>query len=233
MFVGPLVPDGDFVFLQVADIGLAFEKPEKFVNDGAEMELLRRDTGESLAEIVAGLTPEDAESAGAGAITPFLAVLQNVGQKVEVGLHGEYLVEEREESSFESVICARAFAILFLLAVAALFLDVAGAGSHSLTAVPAAGFLSDLLAGKASCGISFFEAVAEFLTGEVAVHLPGALALDLELELRWRVLQENAGGGFIDFLATASGSADELFHEIFLEDPKRGHAALKSIFFIL
>ena len=37
VFVGPVVPDVDFVILQVFDIGVAFEKPEQLMNDGAQV----------------------------------------------------------------------------------------------------------------------------------------------------------------------------------------------------
>ena len=37
VFVGPFVPDPDFVFLEIADVGLSFEKPEELVNDRAKV----------------------------------------------------------------------------------------------------------------------------------------------------------------------------------------------------
>ena len=33
IFVGPLVPDGNLVFLEIGNVGVAFEKPEEFVDD--------------------------------------------------------------------------------------------------------------------------------------------------------------------------------------------------------
>jgi len=39
IFVGPLVPDADLVFLEVADVGVALKEPEELVDDGAEVEL--------------------------------------------------------------------------------------------------------------------------------------------------------------------------------------------------
>ena len=40
--VGPVVPDPDPVFLQVADIGVAGKKPQKFMDDRLHMQFFRR-----------------------------------------------------------------------------------------------------------------------------------------------------------------------------------------------
>ena len=45
IFVGPFVPDGDFIFPQVADVGAALEKPQELVDDRAEVEFLRGEEG--------------------------------------------------------------------------------------------------------------------------------------------------------------------------------------------
>ena len=43
IFVGPLVPDANLVFLKVGNVGFTFEKPQQLVNDGAEVELFGRE----------------------------------------------------------------------------------------------------------------------------------------------------------------------------------------------
>jgi hypothetical protein len=57
--IRPLVPDGNAIFLEVVDVGIPFEEPEQFVNDGAEVKLFGGEKGEALCEIKALLRPED------------------------------------------------------------------------------------------------------------------------------------------------------------------------------
>ena len=47
--IGPLVPDGNIIFPQVADVCLAFQEPEQLVDDGAEVEFFRGEERETLA----------------------------------------------------------------------------------------------------------------------------------------------------------------------------------------
>ena len=47
--IGPLVPDGDIIFPQVADVCFAFQEPEQLVNDGAEVEFFCGEEGKTLA----------------------------------------------------------------------------------------------------------------------------------------------------------------------------------------
>ncbi len=47
--ISPLVPDGDMIFPQVADVCFAFKEPEKLVNDGAEVEFFRGEEWKALA----------------------------------------------------------------------------------------------------------------------------------------------------------------------------------------
>ena len=88
VFVGPFVPDGDVVFFQVADVGVAFEKPKELVDDGAQVELFGGEQGEALGEVEAHLVPEYGTGAGAGAVGFVGAVAEDVLHEVEVGLHG-------------------------------------------------------------------------------------------------------------------------------------------------
>ena len=88
MFIGPIVPDADAVFLEVGDVGVAFEEPEEFVDDGAEVEFFGGEAGESVPEVEAGLAAEDREGAGAGAVGAFFAMLKDIPEEVEVLLHG-------------------------------------------------------------------------------------------------------------------------------------------------
>lgn len=59
IFICPFVPNGNAVFLEVSDIGIAFEEPKKFVNDRAEVEFFCGEEREGFAQRVAGLGTED------------------------------------------------------------------------------------------------------------------------------------------------------------------------------
>ena len=88
VFVGPFVPDGDVVFFQVADVGVAFEKPKELVDDGAQVELFGGEQGKALGEIETHLVAEYGTGASAGAVGFVGAVAEDVLHEVEIGLHG-------------------------------------------------------------------------------------------------------------------------------------------------
>jgi len=83
----PFVPDTDAVFLQVADVGVALQEPQQFVDDRLEVHLFGGDKGEALSQIKPHLVTEHTEGAGAGAI-PFLdAFAAHMGEQLKVLLH--------------------------------------------------------------------------------------------------------------------------------------------------
>ncbi len=88
VFVGPFVPDGYVIFFQVADVGVAFEKPKQLVDDGAQVELFGGEQGEALGEVETHLVAEHGTGAGAGAVGFVGAVAEDVLHEVEIGLHG-------------------------------------------------------------------------------------------------------------------------------------------------
>ena len=85
--IGPLVPDGDAVFPEVADVGVPFEEPEQLVDDGAEVEFLGGEQGEALREIEAFLGAEDGEGSRAGAVLLPGPVIEDEVEKTQVGSH--------------------------------------------------------------------------------------------------------------------------------------------------
>jgi hypothetical protein len=87
LLVGPFVPDGDAVVLQVLDVGVAPQEPEQFVDDGLEVDLLGGEQGKALAQVEAHLVAEYREGAGAGAVVLAGAVGHDVTQEVEVLPH--------------------------------------------------------------------------------------------------------------------------------------------------
>src|SRR5690606_27176449 len=87
LFVGPFVPDADLVFLQVGDVGLALQEPQQLVDDRAQVQLLGGDQREALAQVEAHLPAEHAARAGTRAVRLVGAVLEHVGQQLQVLLH--------------------------------------------------------------------------------------------------------------------------------------------------
>ena len=73
--VGPLVPDGYAVVVQVFYVGVAFEEPQQFIDNRAQVQLFRCQQGETLVEVESHLVAEHAAGAGAGAVVLVHTVL--------------------------------------------------------------------------------------------------------------------------------------------------------------
>ena len=56
--IGPLVPDADAVVLEITDVGVAGEKPEKFVDDALEVKFFCGEEGEAVGEVEPHLIAE-------------------------------------------------------------------------------------------------------------------------------------------------------------------------------
>ena len=87
VLVGPLVPDGDTVILEVLDVGVAGDEPEKLVDDGFEVNFLGGQKRETLGEVEAHLVAEDAFGAYSGAVVLDHAGLHYVTQKILILFH--------------------------------------------------------------------------------------------------------------------------------------------------
>ena len=83
VLVRPLVPDRDVVLPQIFDVGVAFQEPQKLVDDRAQVQLLRREHREPGIEIEAHLIAEDAERARAGAIVLARAVVADRSEQIQ------------------------------------------------------------------------------------------------------------------------------------------------------
>ena len=86
--VSPFIPDGNAVFLQIGDIGVAFQEPQQFVDDRFQMQLLRRDQREALLKIEAHLMAENRHRPGAGPILLLGPRFEDMAHEVEVLAHG-------------------------------------------------------------------------------------------------------------------------------------------------
>ena len=87
VLVRPFVPDADPMLAQVADVGIAAQKPQQFVDDRLEMQLLGGYRREAFAQVEAHLMAENAERARAGTIALAGALLPDPAQEFEVLLH--------------------------------------------------------------------------------------------------------------------------------------------------
>ena len=76
--IGPVIPDANAIFNQVANIGIAANKPQQFMEYRFEMNFFSCHQGKALAQIKAHLVAENTLSAGTGAIFFFYAVITNM-----------------------------------------------------------------------------------------------------------------------------------------------------------
>ena len=74
VLVGPFVPDGDTVLVEIFDVGVAAQEPEQFVDDRFQVQLLGGEQRKALGKIEAHLMAEDREGADAGAVALLHAV---------------------------------------------------------------------------------------------------------------------------------------------------------------
>jgi hypothetical protein len=88
--VRPLVPDRDFVLVEVADVRIAAKEPKQLDDDRAEVHLLRRHERKAGAEVETELAAEKAEGAGAGAVGFRRPVVEDVADEFEVLLHAPF-----------------------------------------------------------------------------------------------------------------------------------------------
>ena len=68
VLVGPLVPDGDAVFVQPRHVGVAAQEPQEFIDYRLEVDLLGGDERKAVGKIETHLVTEDAAGAGSGSI---------------------------------------------------------------------------------------------------------------------------------------------------------------------
>ena len=86
--VGPLVPDGNAVRLEISDVGVAPQKPDELAHDRLEMKPLGCDERKALGEIEAKLPAEQRTHAGPCAVRLDGAAIERLAHEVEIGLHG-------------------------------------------------------------------------------------------------------------------------------------------------
>ncbi len=87
LLVRPLVPDGDAVLAQIADVRVAAQEPEQLVHDRTQVHLLRRHHREAGGQIETHLVAEDAQRARPRPVALAHALIADVPHEVEVGFH--------------------------------------------------------------------------------------------------------------------------------------------------
>ena len=100
VFISPFIPDSHAIFLQITHIGAAHEEPQQLVNDGAQMQFFRGETGEPFSQIKTNLTSENANGSRTGAILTGHAMRQHIIQQLEVLFH-ELSLEGEERSQIQ------------------------------------------------------------------------------------------------------------------------------------
>ena len=78
--IGPLVPDTDSVFLEIANIGFSLQKPKQFMDNAFRMHLFSGNQWKSFGEIEAHLIAKNTDGTGSGTIGFLCSVIQNVLQ---------------------------------------------------------------------------------------------------------------------------------------------------------
>ena len=85
--IGPFVPDGDAVLVEIFDVGVAAQEPEQLVDDGFDVQLLGGDQGKARGEIEAHLMAEHRARADTRAVALFHALGEHAVHEVEVLAH--------------------------------------------------------------------------------------------------------------------------------------------------
>jgi hypothetical protein len=88
VFIGPLVPDRDFVFTEIADVGVTLEEPQQLVDDRAEVEFFSGEQRKSFAQIKPFLSAKDRNRASAGAVGFWPTLFPDETEKAVVLLQG-------------------------------------------------------------------------------------------------------------------------------------------------
>ena len=95
VLIGPFVPNRDPVFVEIANIRIAGQKPQKLVDDALEEHLFRGDEGKAFREVEAHLVTENTNGSGTCAVAFLCALFQDAFNEIVVLLHVTKMVERR------------------------------------------------------------------------------------------------------------------------------------------
>ena len=82
VLVRPLVPYGNSVILEILDVGISCNEPQKFMDNRLEMHLLGSEKRKTFAEVETHLIAEDALRSGTGAIRLHCSVFTDMSQQI-------------------------------------------------------------------------------------------------------------------------------------------------------
>ena len=82
VLIGPLVPDGHLIIVEVLDVGVAAQEPEQFVNDAAQVQFLGGEQREAVGHVEPHLVAEDALRASARAVGLHGTLVEDALQQV-------------------------------------------------------------------------------------------------------------------------------------------------------
>ena len=82
IFVGPFVPDGHLVVVQILDIRIALEEPQKFMDNRAKMKLLCRQARETLGEVITALASKNGARSRTGTVGAVHPIFHNIFEQV-------------------------------------------------------------------------------------------------------------------------------------------------------
>src|SRR5262249_40068469 len=94
VLVGPFVPDGYAVLVEITNIRRSLQEPEQLVDDRLDVQILGSDERKAVFEVEAHLRAEQTQRARAGAVPFAEPIMANPGEKIEILPQGELLSSE-------------------------------------------------------------------------------------------------------------------------------------------
>src|SRR5262245_49228429 len=92
VLVGPFVPDGDTVGVEILGVGVSLQEPQQLVDHRLQVDLLGGDEREAGAKVKAHLVPEHAERSGARAVGLAHTLGAHPPHEIKILLHADNVV---------------------------------------------------------------------------------------------------------------------------------------------
>jgi hypothetical protein len=87
MFIGPLVPDGNVVFFEIADVGSALQKPEQLMDHRGQVNFLGGKQRKAVLQVKTHLMAKQRQGPRARAVIFRNPALKNGLQQVKINFH--------------------------------------------------------------------------------------------------------------------------------------------------
>jgi hypothetical protein len=79
-FIGPFIPDSHTMLVEVPGIGISFQKPEQFMDDGFEVQFFGSHQRETIGQVKSHLVAKRTQGAGPRPVFLSGALVQDMGQ---------------------------------------------------------------------------------------------------------------------------------------------------------